>query len=1110
MFKTRTRFFHEVQVSEKTLQPKSDSSSDTVLNSGRESPLNGGRLGRLKLGECLGRGGMGQVFAGEDPYLKRSVAVKFLLNGSPRDIRRFVREGQAQAAQTHPNICPVYEAGEEDGTPYIVMKRIDGRTLDRAAADMALENKLDLLRTIAEAVHAAHRTGLVHRDLKPSNILVESVAEGGEKPYVLDFGLARPIADGGVTLEGEALGTPGYMAPEQVRGAQQEIDRRTDVYALGATLYHLLAGTPPFAHSHLGPLQAILEEEPRSLAPRAIPRDVEAIVFKCLEKEPARRYRSAQALAEDLGRYLDDVPVQARANSRGYRFLKWARRNRSLVQISSGFAALLLVTLAWGGFTAWQANTRERLAREVTRQVEEMEAFSRYSRMAPLHDIRPDLERLRERMEGIREGLRGQGAWATAAGHFALGQGFLSLEAPREAYVELETAWRRGYRGPDVASALARALSLLYLEGLAAAELVSDWESRQGRLRQLEEKYGEPARRFLHQSGEGGSPGADRQPFLAALLPFHEGRFDEALALLRESQGRRAWSFELDTLEGDILRTRAIQHHAEGRPEAARDDLEAAFEAYDRAAKIAPSDPAVARAVAMAATLYGVWEMLGASDLQAILDRGLESTRRALVAHPEDARAWLWQARVQRLKAQSLRARSQDPIPTLERAVFAARQATDLLAESSVAFLELGRVHWGRAQWLREKGEDPTGALAETIAAFDRVVPEERDYLFYTYLGLAHMTRGDHRQGRGEEAVASFDQAVRAYRAAAERHSRPLAALNNLGVCQLKKSHLLPTEHQIPTLRQAIDAFERAQVLDPNHVAPPYYLGQSYLLLAQGGNPASGLLGDAVHHAIKNYRRALELNPQLVPLHNALGEIHQLQAVHAWEVGRDPEPFFDLARAALASAMAASPQQDAVHQNLAWVAYFEAKIWLRDGEAEGPLGAALDEAQGHVRRALELSTQPGALLCLGSIHRLRAEAAVASGGDPTPWFQAAEKTFHELLVLNPRHAEAHRSLGRLWTLEARWSIGRGDLPEGAFLRARESLDQALQLEPDVAYFYLARAKWADVRHRWQAAPEVLSEGLLDAERALSLRPGWPEALRLRDALGPEVATEPGH
>ena len=510
---------------------------------------------------------MGEVYEAYDPHLKRSVAVKLLGQKAPEDTRRFVREAQAQAAQSHPDICPVYEAGETAGRPYIVMKLVDGSPLDEATAGWSLESKLKIMRRIAEAIHSAHRTGLVHRDLKPGNILVEQTADGEAKPYILDFGLVYSPAETSLDADGEILGTPAYMAPEQVRGDRHALDRRTDVYALGATLYHLLAGAPPFpgrAATTRATLRAIVAAEPPPLRPLGVPADVDAVVMKCLEKEPDRRYTSARALAEDLGRYLDDVPVAARPHSGWFRFIKWGRRNRSLLRLGTVLGVLLLAALTWAGFTSWQARERERLARLFTEQIEEMEALARFSHMAPLHDVRRDRALVRQRMAALRDEM--EGPRARAAGHYALGRGFLALEDPKAAYHELEAAWKAGYREPEAGTALALALSGLYREGLAAAELLGDWESRRRRLRQLDERFGDPARSFLTQGSYGETSTPASQLYITALTPFHSGRFEAALAVLARSEGRWAWSYELDTLEGDVRRSLAIRLHVEGDP----------------------------------------------------------------------------------------------------------------------------------------------------------------------------------------------------------------------------------------------------------------------------------------------------------------------------------------------------------------------------------------------------------------------------------------------------------------------------------------------------------------------------------------------------------------
>src|SRR6267142_34907 len=257
---------------------------------------------RYEVQALIGAGGMGKVYKAFDRQLMRAVALKFLRGGDAAVERKFLREAQAQARVDHAHVCRVYEVGRLSDRPYIAMQYVSGKTLRDAVAELSSAEKLALMRDVAEAVHAAHQTGLVHRDIKPQNILVEQNPDG-PRPFVTDFGLARDVRSPGDTAEGAVLGTPQYMAPVQANGDLRALDARTDVYGLGATLYEVLTARPPFeGGSQLQILFRMIHEEParpRKLA-AGMPADAESVVLKCLEKEPSRRYQTAKALAAAL------------------------------------------------------------------------------------------------------------------------------------------------------------------------------------------------------------------------------------------------------------------------------------------------------------------------------------------------------------------------------------------------------------------------------------------------------------------------------------------------------------------------------------------------------------------------------------------------------------------------------------------------------------------------------------------------------------------------------------------------------------------------------------------------------------------------------------------
>ena len=313
-------------------------------------------FGDYELINEIARGGMGVVFRARQVSLNRPVALKMILAGqlaNEIDVKRFYIEAEAAANLDHPGIVPIYEVGQHEGQHYFSMGFVEGQSLAQRLADgpLASRQAAALLVKVAEAIEYAHRHGVVHRDLKPGNILLDRTGN----PRVSDFGLAKNIeGDSSLSASGQVMGTPSYMPPEQAGGNRGAVGPPADVYALGATLYCAVTGRPPFqAASVMDTLLQVLSADPvppRSLNP-AVERDIETICLKCLEKDPARRYISAAALAEDLRRYLDGEPIRARPVTGWERAIKWARRRPAIAGLA---AALMLATVLGIAGIAWQ------------------------------------------------------------------------------------------------------------------------------------------------------------------------------------------------------------------------------------------------------------------------------------------------------------------------------------------------------------------------------------------------------------------------------------------------------------------------------------------------------------------------------------------------------------------------------------------------------------------------------------------------------------------------------------------------------------------------------------------------------------------------------------
>ncbi len=324
--------------------PESETRPPARRDAGASDTAGGGRVGRYVIVGELGRGGMGAVFRAHDPTLRRDGAVQMMLDpagAGARGRERFIREARAAARLRHPGIVPLHEVGEDAGRPFLVMDLVAGETLEDARVRGRLPPRrvAEIVRALAEALEHAHGEGVLHRDLKPQNVILD---EAG-RPHLLDFGLARTLdADPRLTASGQLLGTPQYMSPEQARGDGTS-GPRSDIWGLGGVLYFALLGHPPFdGEAIYEVIRKVFQAEPP--APRAVDPgvhpDLETITLRCLEKDPERRYASAAAVAEDLRRFLNGEPIDARPIGRVARARRWSRRNRMLAATLVAAAAL--------------------------------------------------------------------------------------------------------------------------------------------------------------------------------------------------------------------------------------------------------------------------------------------------------------------------------------------------------------------------------------------------------------------------------------------------------------------------------------------------------------------------------------------------------------------------------------------------------------------------------------------------------------------------------------------------------------------------------------------------------------------------------------------------
>ena len=346
-------------------------------------------FGNYELLEEIARGGMGIVYRARQLNLNRVVALKMILRGrmaSGSEVKRFLTEAEAAANLHHPNIVAIHEVGVHEGYHYFSMDLVTGKDLAQIVRDNPLPaaRAAQYVKVTAEAIHYAHEQGVLHRDLKPSNVLIDE----NDQPRITDFGLAKQLKSGSdLTLSGQVLGSPSFMPPEQATGKRTEVGAHSDIYSLGAILYHLLTARPPFVAETLqGTLVQVVENEP--LSPRAlnarVPPDLETICLKCLEKSTARRYRTAQELADELGRFLRAEPIIARPIRAPERMWRWAKRNRVLASSMTAAVVFLTMLTLGSSIATWRiltAQKAERVQRELA-QVREGEGRERQARLS--------------------------------------------------------------------------------------------------------------------------------------------------------------------------------------------------------------------------------------------------------------------------------------------------------------------------------------------------------------------------------------------------------------------------------------------------------------------------------------------------------------------------------------------------------------------------------------------------------------------------------------------------------------------------------------------------------------------------------------------------------
>ena len=980
-----------------------------------------GHWDRYELLDVLGKGGMGVVYRARDRRLERTVAIKFILGADPALTMRFLREARAQARIDHPNICRVYEVGEVQGRAYIALQLVDGEPLHVAGARMSLDERVAVLRDVAAAIQEAHRLGIVHRDLKPANVVVERTEDGRWLPVVMDFGLAREITVGpGLTESGMPLGTPAYMSPEQARGDVRAVDRRSDVYSLGATAYELWTGRPPFNEPSLA--QALAQvihgdpPAPRSLVP-GLPVDLETITLQCLAKDPAQRYPSARALADDLGRYLAGEPILGQRPSLWQRVRHRARRHRALVVLGLWSLAIIAVVAALG-VRAWltsraeraQAAARTRLAERLAREAKDIELFLRTAYQLPLHDTRPERAVIRSRMRAIAETHHELGELGDAVIHDALGRGHLALHEWREAADELARAAEAGLRTPELHAARGRALGELYHRALEEARRSGGGAWLEQRQQALAQQYLTPALAELQASRGSGEDAA----LLEALIAQYRGEFAAAERGARAVAGRAPWLVEARRLAADAAYGAGLDAVDHGRYDEARPALDRAGALYAEASDASRSDASVYEAAAQSWLERAEIDYRQGRLPDEPIHGALEAVDRALLADPEDAAAYTTQAFVllRWFRTPSLRPTG-DQRPLLERMAEAAARATAIDPRDPTAWDALGNAHVYRGIYEDAHGGDGVVWLNRALGEFDRALAvQPGDPWANNDRAIAHRWLGDALEKTGRDPMPEYQAALRGYERAVEVDPQYVFAWTNQA-----------------DLHATIAEYDAARGIDPR---------------------------PAVDRALRAGERALAIDPNLYSLLGTMAQAELALAQYLVDTGGDPGEPIAKARGHLDRAMAVQPGNMVTWFLRGVAAELEAKLRLRDG---GDPAAAIAAAQAALDEAVRLVPDSAyAHVELARLGVLEASAGAQRGRGAAELLARARAHAEQAVALNAQLPEA-----RLVAAEVALQIAAGQPSREVIDRGMAYIDQALALHPGLPRAQAVRAKLSQLR-----------------------------------------------
>ncbi|MCJ8318172.1 MAG: protein kinase [Colwellia sp.] len=954
-----------------------------------------GELAHFEVLEILGQGGMGAVYRAKDKTLERNVALKLLKTKAGANQTSNVMlldEARMACKLNHPNIVTIYDVARAQNNNFIIMEWVDGQSLDQLipVEGLPLETALDYARQIIDGIACAHQSQIIHRDIKPQNIML--TVDGTIK--VLDFGIAGLIAHNddenkkqskpltplqtGKTDTCVFTGTPGYISPEQALG-RKNLGQGSDIFSFGILLYQMLTGKRPFeGENGKERNQAIIIGDYAKL-PAHLPIDLRAIVDHCLAHAIEDRYQSSATLSNDLHNYLNGEPVSVIA-SRRYWLKKKTVKHKWPVMLLLLFSVGGITELVWQQVQAHQQQVREQLLTTFTSRVESLEAKVQMSRMAPRHDISNETALWHQQIASLNNEIQTLGEAAYGPGHYAIGRMYYALQEYDKALTHSQQAWQSGFQQARVAYNLALSHGAIYQQQKAIINNHSSKSAKKDRMALLDKAHKQPAIEYLNQ-GLAGSP---YQSYTKALLQYYQGEEQQALTTLEQTDDLPVWFYQHHILRGDIYLAKAEKAGASHSAKDKESNAALALQHYATAAAIGRSDlqlqlkPLAVYFRQLTNAVYGKQQNFDHTYQQAIsfLDK-------AGIISPKDYQAYFIKGQLLSRKSAYQDQHAGDPIQTQQQAIEQLQLALVYSMDNPSILFSLGRAYFQKIKLLQDRDFPVEPEFDTAINIFEQIPKQSRDYFFFnSYANLLKelaikiakqqqtmLVNGNKREEKKhaplfvDNFAEHFTKAIKAYQQASALQPKRIGAKINLASIYLLWSEFIPPEQAQKKLQQAITAYKKAILLNPEHFVVNYYIGLTYRWLAKINNTLLVANTEQLTQAELYLTKAKQLQPQhpFVMVEQAL--LQNDQAIYHWQQGLDYQDYLSQGKSSLEQTLLKNPANRLLLDNLSLLYRMEQQLaYFQSGNINNK--EVFDKALIKSQQVISDSDEDNALLVL--------------------------------------------------------------------------------------------------------------------------------------------------